>query len=218
MTRPGVVSVNVGLPQRLEWRGELVETAIFKQAVAGPVRVGQLNLEGDRQADPTVHGGADKAVYAYPSEHYPFWQEELGGALPWGALGENLTLAGLVESAVRIGDRLAIGSAEFVVTQPRMPCFKLGLRHRRADLVKRFEQAGRPGFYLAVTREGSLQAGQRVSLTRAPEGALTVLEIARLRTAKQPQRALVQRAAALEGLSTGWREYFHRRLLAESVE
>lgn len=155
-----VVSVNVGQPRELEWRGEAVRTSIFKSPVAGRARVSRLNIEGDRQSDLEVHGGAEKAVYVYPSEHYSFWRKELPGQdLPWGAFGENLTTAGLSEESVHIGDRLCAGSAEFVVTQPRMPCFKLAIRFDRPDIVKRFLRSGRTGFYLAVLKEGEIGAG-----------------------------------------------------------
>src|SRR6478609_6396399 len=114
-----LLSVNVGLPREIEWQGKRVRTSIFKSASAGHVRVMTLNVEGDEQSDLSVHGGVHKAVYAYPSEHYEFWREEVPGAdLRWGAFGENLTTQGVLEEEVRIGDRLRIGSAEFIVTQP----------------------------------------------------------------------------------------------------
>src|SRR5712691_7209078 len=153
-------SINVGLPRDVDWRGKRIRTSIFKALVSGPVRVTTLNLEGDQQSDLSVHGGRDKAVYAYPSEHYAFWREELPGTdLPWGAFGENFTTEGMLEDTVRIGDRLRVGAAEFVVTQPRMPCFKLGVRFDRPDMVRRFQHSGRTGFYLAVLREGEVAAG-----------------------------------------------------------
>src|SRR5206468_1940650 len=134
-----LLSINVGLPRDIEWKGKLVRTSIFKAPVQGRVRVAQLNLDGDQQSDLSVHGGIDKAVYAYPSEHYPSWRQELPGIdLPHGIFGENFTTEGLVEETVHIGDRFRIGSAHFVVTQPRMPCFKLGIRFNRPDMVKRF--------------------------------------------------------------------------------
>jgi MOSC domain-containing protein YiiM len=166
-----IVSIQVGLPRTVEWRGELIETAIFKSPVAGRVRVGRLNLDGDRQADLAVHGGADKAVYVYPSEHYAWWKEELPGvALPWGSFGENFTTEGVLETSTRVGDVLRAGSAEFVVTQPRMPCYKLNVRFGRPDMVKRFLRGGRPGLYLAVLREGDVGAGDAMTLVR-PEDA-----------------------------------------------
>jgi MOSC domain-containing protein YiiM len=158
-----LVSINVGRPRELIWQGEKVLTSIFKEPVAGRVRVGRLNIQGDEQSDLEVHGGEDKAVYAYPSEHYVFWREQLPGvALPWGVFGENLTVEGLLEGSVHIGDRFRIGSAEFVVTEPRMPCFKLALRFGRSDMVKRFLRSGRTGFYLAVLKEGEIGASDAI--------------------------------------------------------
>ena len=135
-----VLSVNVGLPRELEWNGKIVRTSISKQPVTGRVRVARLNVEGDQQSDLTVHGGPEKAVYAYPSEHYPFWRGELAKMdLAWGVFGENFTTTGLLEETLHIGDRVRIGSAEFVVTQPRMPCFKLGIRFNRSDMDSRYK-------------------------------------------------------------------------------
>ena len=172
-----VISVNIGLPREVEWRNEIVLTSIFKEPVAGRVRVDRLNIEGDRQSDLTVHGGVNKAVYVYPSEHYEFWRNELPDAdLPWGAFGENLTTAGLTEDAVRLGDRIAIGSAEFVVTQPRMPCYKLTIRFGRADMIKRFYRSGRSGFYVAVTKEGEIGAGDEITLLSRDDDAITIAE------------------------------------------
>jgi len=127
-----LISINVGLPREVDWRGRKVLTSIWKTPVEGRVAVRQLNLAGDQQSDLSVHGGPEKAVYVYPSEHYAYWREELPGVdLPWGAFGENLTTQGLREDSVQIGDRLRIGSADFLVTQPRMPCYKLGIRFTR---------------------------------------------------------------------------------------
>ena len=172
-----IVSINVGRPRNVEWRGKIVSTSIFKEPVAGPVRLQRLNLAGDEQADLSVHGGANKAVYVYPSEHYAYWRKELPGVeLPWGAFGENLTTEGLSESTLQIGDRLIIGSAELRVTQPRMPCFKLAIRFGRPDMVKRFQQSGRSGFYLSVLREGVLTAGDSIRVVPQEEASLTVAE------------------------------------------
>lgn len=198
-----VISVNVGLPREVPTRQGPVLTAIWKTPVEGPVRV-STSLEGDAQADLSVHGGPYKAVYAYPSEHYAAWQRELGLAeLPWGAFGENLTLEGLLESNVRIGDRLRIGTVDFEVTQPRMPCFKLNLRFDRDDMVKRFLQRGRPGFYLAVLQPGELAAGAPVkSLARDPHG-VTVTDIAGLYSGQIDDADLLQRALAVPALPEG---------------
>ena len=151
-----VISVNVGLPQDVEWRHEIVATAIHTAPVTGPVAVTRLDLDGDRQADLRVHGGLEKAVYAYPTEHYAYWHEELPGVpLPWGAFGENLSIAGLLEPAIRVGDVLRIGTVELVVTQPRMPCFKLNLRFQRSDMVKRFLRSRKTGSTSQLSRKGS---------------------------------------------------------------
>ena len=208
-----VLSINVGLPRELEWRGQLVRTSIFKEPVASRVRIERLNVEGDRQSDLSVHGGADKAVYAYPAEHYPFWRQELPGVdLPWGAFGENLTTTGLMESALHVGDRLRIGSAELVVTQPRLPCFKLGIRFGRADMVKRFLRSGRTGFYLAVTQEGEAAAGAEISLIANDPAAVTVSDIVSLYASDAENQELLRRASALDSLPESWREYFRKRL------
>jgi len=160
-----LVAVSTGRPREVEWQGEMVLTSIFKEPVAGRVRVRRLNIEGDEQSDLEVHGGADKAVYAYPAEHYAYWREQLPGVpLPWGVFGENLTVEGLLEGSVHIDDRFRMGSAEFVVTEPRMPCYKLALRFGRPDMVKRFMKSGRTGFYLAVLKEGETGAGDAIEL------------------------------------------------------
>ena len=166
-----VISVNVGRPQRVNWHGEPVLTSIWKSPVAGPVRAAHFNLFGDEQADLTVHGGSRKAVYAYPSEHYDYWREQTPGmALGWGMFGENLSTEGLLESEVAVGDRYRIGSAELVVTQPRFPCYKLGIRFGDDLMVKRFMRSGRPGVYFSIATEGLIQAGDPiVSVSRAEE-------------------------------------------------
>src|SRR5256712_12217225 len=158
-----LVSVNVGLPREVTWYGKIVTTAIFKQAVPGRVALRKLNLDGDRQADLTVHGGEHKAVYCYPVEHYAYWKKELPGRdLPVAIFGENFTIEGLVEDSVHLGDRFSIGSAEVIVTQPRLPCYKLGVRFQADDMVKRFLASARTGFYLAVTREGEVGSGDEI--------------------------------------------------------
>jgi MOSC domain-containing protein YiiM len=180
-----LLSVNVGGPREVEWRGETVRTSIWKAPVTGRVAVRRTNLAGDEQSDLRVHGGAAKAVYVYPHEHYAYWERELGVALGFGNFGENLTTSGLLEAEVAIGDRLRIGSAEFEVTQPRVPCFKLGIRFGRPDLVKRFLAAGRSGFYLAVLREGELAAGDAIERIPAPAPSRTVAEAARERSSRE---------------------------------
>jgi len=208
-----LLSVNVGLPREVEWRGRKVRTSIWKSPKKGRVLVARLNLEGDEQSDLSVHGGADKAVYAYPAEHYAFWRMELPDMdLSWGAFGENLTLEGLIESQAMIGDRIQIGSAEFLVTQPRMPCFKLGIRFGRDDMVKRFLRSGRTGFYLSVLREGEVGAGDRIEFTLHDNRALSVADIAALYARDSDNQATLRRAADTPALPESWREYFRKRL------
>jgi MOSC domain-containing protein YiiM len=208
-----VVSVNVGLPRKVEWMGTRVTTSIFKEPVAGPVRLRLDNLDGDRQSDLSVHGGPDKAVYAYPAEHYAFWRDELPGvSLSWGHFGENLTVEGLREDAVSIGDRFRIGTAEVRVTTPRLPCFKLGLRFGRNDVIRRFLASERTGFYLAVVREGEVEAGSDVELLEPRPGSMTVSQVARLYGRDKDDVGLLERAAALEALPESWREAFRERL------
>jgi MOSC domain-containing protein YiiM len=180
------VSVNVGLPREVEWRGRRVRTGIWKEPVAGPVRVGRLNLEGDGQADSLVHGGAAKAVYVYPAEHYELWRAELDMPdLGWGGFGENLTTIGLSEEIMRIGDRLRIGTAAFQVTRPRLPCYKLAIRIDRPGIERRFLQTGRTGFYLSVVLEGHVAAGDAIEFEASSEKGPTVAEIVTQRRADE---------------------------------
>jgi MOSC domain-containing protein YiiM len=208
-----LLSVNVGLPKQLDWRGREVRTSIWKTPVEGRVRVNWLNLEGDQQSDLSVHGGPHKAVYAYPSEHYDYWSRELPGMdLPRGVFGENFTTEGLLEDTVRIGDRLRVGSAEFFVTQPRMPCYKLGVRFGRDDMVKRFLKSGRTGFYLAVLREGEVGVGDPVEITHRDDHGVTVADISALYTHDAGNQDLLRQAIELPALPESWREYFRKRL------
>ena len=209
-----LLSVNVGLPREVEWNARTIRTSIFKAPVPGRVRVRKLNLDGDEQSDLTVHGGVDKAVYVYPSEHYTFWRNELSNVeLNWGAFGENFTTKGaLDDKAVHIGDRFRIGTAEFVVTQPRMPCFKLRIRFGRADIIKRFLHSGRNGFYFAVAKEGQIAAGDSIKLLARDENGITVAEIVNLYTADAKNQALLHRVSELPALPGSWREYFRKRL------
>ncbi len=197
-----VVSVNVGLPRTLPWKGREVTTGIVKTPVDGRVRIRRLNLDGDRQADLSVHGGAAKAVYAYPLEHYAWWREQLGEEIPLGAFGENLTVEGLpLEEEVAIGDRFRVGTAELVVTQPRLPCYKLGLRFGREQMVKRFLASRRTGYYLAVEVEGDVEAGDRVETLSRHPARIPVAEIIRV-YATRPRRSRNHRAAGRPRRST----------------
>ena len=205
--------MNVGLPREVDWRGKRIRTSIFKTPVSGRVGVHSLNLEGDQQSDLSVHGGRDKAVYAYPSEHYAFWKGELSDAdLAWGAFGENLTTEGLSEENVCVGDRVRCGSAEFVVTQPRMPCFKLGIRFDRPDMVKRFQHSGLTGFYFAVLREGDVAAGDPLELIPSDEDRVSISEIVRLYAGGAADQEQLLRVSELTALPEGWREHFRARL------
>ncbi len=211
-----LVSVNIGLPREVSWRGMSVITGIFKEPVQGRVALRKLNLDGDRQADLTVHGGEYKAVYCYPLEHYDYWKKELPGwELPMGSFGENFTVHGLLEGSVHLGDRFSVGSAEVVVTQPRLPCYKLGVRFRSDDMVKRFLASGRMGFYLAVTREGQVGAGDEIKVVARDPTGVPVTEITRLYIAKRygdDELASVRRALQVAALPESWKEYFRERL------
>jgi MOSC domain-containing protein YiiM len=213
-----VVSVNVGLPREVLWRGKPITTGIWKAPVAGRVSVHRLNLDGDRQADLRVHGGPDKAVYAYPSESYELWSRERPELeLGPGTFGENLTTQGLLDSDVNVGDRFRVGTAELVVTQPRLPCFKLGIRMDRDEFVTEFLERGLFGFYLAVAREGEVGAGDEiVELERDPRG-FRVTEVAPLYTLDRDDVETMRRAADHDALPESWREYFHRRLEANAA-
>jgi len=208
-----IVSVNVGLPQLVLRNGEPVSTGIFKEPVAGRVMMRALNLDGDRQADLSVHGGPEKAVYVYPSEHYAFWKQELPDMnLPWGMFGENLTATGLFETDINIGDKFRVGTAEVMVTQPRMPCYKLGIRFGRTDIIKRFLISERSGFYLSVLKEGEVCAGDEFQLLEKNASGVRVVDVTRLYSSEKRNVELLRRAIATEALPDSWREYFLKRL------
>src|SRR5215469_18393799 len=216
-----LVSINVGLPREVIWHGRTVTTAIYKQPVEGRVALRKLNLDGDRQADLTVHGGRDKAVYCYPIEHYEYWKKELTGReLPTAIFGENFTTDGLLENAVYVGDRFSVGSAEVMVTQPRLPCYKLGVRFESDDMVKRFSASRRTGFYVAVTREGEVGAGDEIRVVARDPNAVPLPGIFRLYVAKTfsaDDIASAQRAVAAPALPESWKEYFRKRLQTASA-
>lgn len=206
-----IVSVNVGLPREVTWKGRTVLTGIFKEPVEGRVRLRSLNLDGDRQADLTVHGGADKAVYAYSIGHYDYWRRELPDInLSWGMFGENLTTEGLSEDVVNIGDRFRIGTAEVIVTQPRLPCYKLGIKFGRADMVKRFLASRLTGIYFSVVQEGEVGTGDTVELLSQDENHVTVADIIRLYVRETADLDLLHRAIQVQALPTGWRDYFQQ--------
>src|ERR1041384_4897850 len=205
--------VNVGLPRLVLRNDEPVSTGIFKEPVAGRVMMRTLNLDGDRQADLSVHGGPEKVVYVYPSEHYDFWKHELPDMdLPWGMFGENLTTTGLLETEVHIGDKFRIGTAELMVTQPRMPCYKLGIRFGRADIIKRFLVSERTGFYFSVLKEGEVGVGDEVELLERNASGVRVVDITRLYSSEKENAELMRRAIATEALPNSWRDYFLKRV------
>ncbi len=211
-----IVSVNTGLPREVMYHGVRVTTAIYKEPVAGRLALRKLNLDGDRQADLTVHGGEFKAVYCYPVAHYDYWKKELPGReLPMAIFGENFTTEGFTEDSAHLGDRFAVGSAEVVVTQPRLPCYKLNVRFDSGEMVKRFLASGRTGFYLAVTREGEVGAGDEFEVIAREANAVPVSEITRLYIAKswsEDDVASLRRTLRVEALPESWKEYFRERL------
>ncbi len=207
-----VISVNVGLPREVAWNGGRVTTGIFKSPVSGSVPVRRLNLDGDRQADLTVHGGPYKAVYAYPIEHYPKWRDELPELeLPMGAFGENLTVEGLDENTLHIGDRLRIGTPVLVVTQPRMPCYKLGIRFQRDDMIKRFLASGRSGFYFSVEEEGEVSAGAGIEILSRDPHKVRVADIQLLYLHQNKDATLLDRAVQVDALPDSWRTWLIER-------
>jgi MOSC domain-containing protein YiiM len=213
-----LVAISVGGPREVQWHGRAVRTSIFKTPVSHRVRVGRGNIEGDEQSDLSVHGGLEKAVYAYPAEHYDFWRRELADAeLPWGAFGENFTTEGLQEDEVWIGDRYRIGTTELVVTQPRMPCYKLAIRFGQTEMVKRFLQSRRSGFYLAVEREGDAGPGDAIERLARSDRRLTVADVVSLYAADSANQPLLESASEHPSLPAAWREYFRKRLWAPDV-
>lgn len=213
-----LLSLSVARPRLTVYQGRTINTGIFKLPVSGPVELRTLNLDGDRQADLSVHGGPFKAVYGYPSEHYPFWREQLPGTeLPWGMFGENFTTEGLSEDDLHIGDRMRIGSAILVVRQPRVPCYKLAAKFQRDDIIERFLQSGRSGFYFSVEQEGVVQSGDSLErLSRQADG-ITIAEMNRLFAIDKYNRALLEKAIATQALPEDWRDYLAQRLPKSTV-
>jgi MOSC domain-containing protein YiiM len=210
-----VVSVNVSKPKDVVHDGAVVSTGIFKEPVKGRLWVRKLGIEGDGQADLTAHGGPDQAVYAYPVEHYAYWEEQLGrDPLPFGQFGENLSITGIDEASARVGDTLKIGTAVLQVTQPRLPCYKLGIRMGAGkSFPKRFQKSGRVGFYLRVMKEGELAAGDRIERVDVPD-SVTIIEFLKVYGSKRPSRRAISRVLAAPGLSHAWRTYLEDMLAA----
>ncbi|HET9773614.1 MAG TPA: MOSC domain-containing protein [Nitrososphaeraceae archaeon] len=208
-----VISVNVGLPIKVNFGKEIVTTAIFKNPIKHRIKLYKLNLEGDKQADLTVHGGIDKAVYSYPSEHYKFWKKEIKDfEYSWGTFGENLTTEGLLEDLVNIGDQFRIGSAKVVATQPRMPCYKLAVRFGRMDIIRRFMESERSGIYFKVAQEGEIGVEDKIELIKSDENKVTIRDIVRLQTNGGRDTEMMNRAIKVKDLPDGWRNYFMEKL------
>jgi MOSC domain-containing protein YiiM len=210
-----LISVNTGLPREVMWHGKTVTTGIFKRPVDGPVTLRTLNLDGDRQADLTVHGGEHKAVYCYPIEHYDYWTQELPGRdLPPGAFGENFTVSGMLEDTVHLGDRFSVGSAQVVVTQPRLPCYKLGVKFQSDDMIRRFMASRRSGFYVAVIREGVVEAGDAIAVLARDPGAVSIADAVRLFATKRfsaDDLPVARRALKVSAFPEGWKDEFRDR-------
>lgn len=208
-----LLSLNVGLPRQVRFQGELVTTGIFKKPVQGSVRLRKLNLEGDKQADLKVHGGVDKAVYAYAGEHYDYWRQELPDmSLPWGMFGENFTTEGMFEESVNIGDQFKVGTANLIATQPRMPCYKLGVKFGSMDMIKRFLASGLTGVYFKVMKEGELEQGDEIKLIKKAENSVTVKDIVRIYTIDKDDIQTIERAIKIKDLPNGWRYHFIKQL------
>lgn len=214
-----ILSVNVGLLRQIRYDSQMVTTSIFKTPVHRRVKVSKLNLEGDGQADLSVHGGPNKAVYAYSSEHYDYWRRDFPDKeLLWGMFGENLTTEGLTEDNVHVGDRFRIGTTVLMVTQPRLPCYKLGMRFGHADMPERFLATGHTGFYFAVVEEGEIGAGDIVKPTEKDPNQISIATILRLYIDKDHQDArLLERILQIEALPSSWRKRFLKRLRESSA-
>ena len=213
-----LISLNVSRPRLLVYKGQTINTGIFKQAVSGPVHLQTLNLDGDRQADLSVHGGPHKAVYGYPSEHYLFWRQELPGIdMPWGMFGENFTTSGLTEDELHVGDRFQIGAAIVMVRQPRTPCYKLAAKFQRDDMLQRFLSSGRSGFYFSVEQEGTVAADDDFQLLKRDEDGITISEMNRLFVREKYNQDLLHKAIRTAALPEDWREYFSERVDQSTV-
>lgn len=208
-----LISLNIGLPRQVNFKGEVVNTGIFKEPIQRRVKLRKLNLDGDKQADLIVHGGIDKAVYSYAKEHYEFWRQDLQDmSLPWGMFGENFTTEGLFEESVNIGDTLQIGTARVIATQPRMPCYKLGVKFGRMDIIKRFLASGLTGIYFKVLQEGEVGAGDEIKLINRDQNNVTVRDIVRLYTVDREDVRTMERAIKVKDLPNGWRFHFIEQL------
>jgi MOSC domain-containing protein YiiM len=210
-----VLSVNVGLPRKVLFNGQTITTAIFKDPVKGPIMLRKINLDGDKQADLTVHGGVDKAVYSYPTEHYDYWRKQYPNIdIIWGMFGENFTTQGLMEDTVNIGDQVQIGSAKLVATQPRMPCYKLGVRFGIMEIIRRFLSSGRPGIYFKVLKQGEVKTDDKIEIIEKDKNNVTVKDIVRLYINRDHVDNIetMRRAIKISALPEGWKYEFQQNI------
>jgi MOSC domain-containing protein YiiM len=213
-----LISLNVARPRLAVYQGATINTGIFKKPVSGRIALRKLNLDGDQQADLTVHGGPYKAVYAYPSEHYEYWRQQLPEMdLSWGIFGENLTTEGLKEEELHVGDHFRVGSSTVMVRQPRMPCYKLAAKFQRDDIIERFLRSGRSGFYFSVEEEGEIGQGDSFELVSQNHDGITIAEMNRLFVREKYNRDLLQKAIATSALPETWHQYFLPRLSGPAV-
>jgi MOSC domain-containing protein YiiM len=210
---PKILSVNVSYPKEVDFEGQKVITGIFKEPIEGRVKLKTLNLDGDKQADLTVHGGPDKAVYAYPIEHYEFWRKVYPNLeMPNGMFGENFTIEGLMEAEVNVGDVFKIGISKVVATQPRMPCYKLGVKFGRMDVLKKFLASGRSGIYFKVLEEGEVGAGDLIVKIKRDTNRVGISDIVRLYASDREDIKTMRRAVNVEALPEGWKDYFYEQI------
>ena len=210
---PKILSINVSLPEEIDFEGQKVTTGIFKKPIEGRIMLRTLNLDGDKQADLTVHGGPDKAVYAYPIEHYEFWRKVYPDMeMPNGMFGENFTIEGLMESEVSVGDAFEIGSSKVIATQPRMPCYKLGVKFGRMDVLKKFLASGRSGIYFKVLEEGEVGAGDSIVRIKNDTNRVGIGDIVRLYASDREDIKTMLRAVKVEALPEGWKHYFYEQI------
>ena len=210
---PKLISINVSLPKEVDFEGQKVITGIFKEPIEGRIILRRLNLDGDKQADLTVHGGPDKAVYAYPIEHYEFWRKVYPDIkMPNGMFGENFTTESLMEAEVNVGDIFRVGTATVVATQPRMPCYKLGVKFGRMDVIKKFLASGRSGIYFKVLKEGEVAKGDSIELITKDPNLITISDIVRVYSVEREDRRTMLRAVKVDALPKGWKQYFLQQI------
>lgn len=210
-----VISVNVGRPRLVRWQGQTYSTGIFKEPVAGRVMLRKTNLDGDRQADLSAHGGPDKAVYGYPSEHYAYWRDFLSRQdLPWGSFGENLTTEGMLETEIRVGDQFRLGSAVVMARTPRIPCLKLAAKFARETMIRDFLHSSNSGFYFSVVEEGEVGVGDQFEFLAGETPTLSIAEVNRLYISPASDLELLDRATQVKSLPAGWRDHFQAKLSA----